>query len=259
MVNIALHDTKTVTTRVVIVLAITSIIFMVLAIAVITGIVNNFYDASYYIISSMFDAVGISQSVAISALITPFTSPFYVVVGISIIAGLIKIAIVGFVIASVINLITNLDIRSKIAGITRKSMKNHVILCGYSLLTERLVAEFKQKGTEFIIIDRNPTKTEMARELGFRVLHENFTTDIALKNAYIDKAKAILFLTQSDYENLLGVITARHLNKSIRIIARADDNSTVTKLHRAGAELCVVPEVLAGLEIGNAVLNKVGR
>jgi len=52
-------------------------------------------------------------------------------------------------------------------------------------------------------------------------------------------------------------VTAHHLYPSLRIASKAKEESTITKMHRAGAELCIVPEIIAGLDIGNAVFGRV--
>jgi hypothetical protein len=41
----------------------------------------------------------------------------------------------------------------------------------------------------------------------------------------------------------------------VKIIARARQVANVTKMQRGGAELCLVPEVVAGLELGEHVLK----
>ncbi|MFI5412731.1 MAG: potassium channel family protein [Candidatus Micrarchaeales archaeon] len=256
MVNVTKTDTRNTTNRLVVLLALAAVFFTGLSVVVITEIVHNTYVAGYYTISALFDAVGVDESAALSTTVPFFTTPFYLIVGISIVDGLIKILIVGFFIAAFIEVLTSIDISSRIVSIAKRNWKNHIIICGYSFLAEKVALELIQKKVQFIIIDKNPTKVDEVREAGYISLHEDFTTDIALKNASIATARAVMFLTVDDYDNLLGVITARHLNKGIKIIARAGDSNSITKIHRAGAELCVVPEVLAGLDLGDAIIAK---
>lgn len=239
-----------------IILAVVTISFTVLTVLAITQLTNNAYVAGYYTISALFDAVGVDESAILGSLVPDFSQGFYVVVGLSIIAGLIKIAIVGFVIAALIGIVTSLDIGYRLSIFSNRRMKNHVIICGYSFLADKIAARLKEKKMPFIVVDRNPAKIDMLRELGYNMLHEDFTKDVSLKNAGIESAKSVMFLTIDDYNNLLGVITAKHLNKEVRIIARASDDTIITKMHRAGAELCIVPEVLAGIEIGDAIIAR---
>ena len=253
MVNVVRHDTRSVTARFVLLLAVVSVIFAIGSTYVLTQITGNFYVAGYYTISALFDAVGVDESGVLGTLVQPYTPAFYAVVGISIIDGVIKIAIVGFVIASLINVIGHLDIRTRLALLSSHKMKNHYVICGYSDLAEKIAEELKTHKVPFLVIEKDQERAELVHELGYRILHEDFTLRTSLQNAALERAKGVLFLTESDYENMLGVLAAKHVYANVPIIVRAEQTSTITKLHRAGAVLCIVPELLAGIDIGYAV------
>lgn len=255
MVNVVQHNPNVLTNRALLFLLGIMAVTTVVSTIALTSITHNFYVSSYYTISAIFDAVGVDQSATLSSLAgTPYE--FDVVVAVSLIDGVVKIVLVGFVLAAVINLITTFDIRSRLSHITARGLRDHIILCGYSLLAERLAFDLMERKVPFVVIEREKAKADLIREAGFVSFHDDFTSDAVLKSASIKTARAIMFLTTNDYENLLGVITARHTNDKIKIIARANENATVTKIHRAGAELCVVPEVLAGLEMGDYLTTK---
>ncbi len=255
MVEVSQRD-GSVETRVLISLVLTTLFFTVFSILIITYITGNFYASSYYTLAALFDAVGIDQGAVIASAVPVFSIPFDVIVTLSAFDGLIKIIIIGFFLATLINIITSFDIGTKLAVLSRRRWKGHVVICGYSLLAEKVAMELVGKKIPFIIVDRDESKTDEIKEAGYAALHEDFTTDMALKNAYVDSAKSVMFLTYNDYDNLLGVITARHISSNVKIIARASDSNTITKIHRAGAELCVVPEVLAGIDLGEAIASK---
>lgn len=253
MVNVAHHDTRSVTARFVLVLAMISIAFAAASTYVLMQITGNFYVAGYYTISALFDAVGVDESGALTSVVQSYTPAFYTVVGISVIDGIIKIAIVGFVIASLINVMGHLDIRTRLALISSHKMRNHYIVCGYSDLAEKITEELKSHKVPFLVIEKDPERAELVHELGYKVLHEDFTVRATLQNVALERARGILFLTESDYENILGVLAAKNIYANVPIIVRAEQTSTITKLHRAGAALCIVPEILAGMDIGYAV------
>ncbi len=259
LANIDQEETQETTTRLLLIFLIVTIAVTICSTLIITYFVHNVYVAGYYTLSAIFGAVGTNQGDALAQYVTTFSAPFDIIVVVSLIDGMLKIVAIGFVIAAVINLILSIDIGSRFVVISKNRWKNHVIICGYSLLAERVAIELGGKKIPFLVIDRDPAKIDEINEAGFTGLHEDFTSDAALKNASIETAKTVMFLTYNDYDNLLGVITARHLKNDINIIAMSSDSSTVTKMHRAGAGLCVIPEVLTGVEIGEAITNKAGR
>ena len=81
----------------------------------------------------------------------------------------------------------------------------------------------------------------------------DFTDRKVLDSASISKAKAIVFTTESDFINLLGIVTAHHMEPELKIITRARSESSVRKMQRGGADLCLVPEVVAGIELGERI------
>ena len=68
-------------------------------------------------------------------------------------------------------------------------------------------------------------------------------------------AKALITTLPSDSENLFVVLTARELNKNIKIISRASKSSSVKKLKIAGADNVIMPDSLGGSHMAQLVAN----
>lgn len=241
--------------RVIITLLFLALFLTLFSIAVVYLISHNIYAASYYTISSLFDANGEGSSIFISSAIGAggINYLFYGFFAISVIDGLAKAIIIGFLIAAFINLLSGIDLKSKLEVITAKHMKNHIIVCGYSMLAERLCKDLKKDKIKFVIIEKSPEKINLLQDLGFNVVEGDFTEKKTLENASIGNAKFAVFATESDFTNLLGIVTAHHANPKVKIIARARSEASVRKMQRGGAELCLVPEVVAGLELGESI------
>ncbi len=239
-----------------IILALVAIAAVLLTVGVINKVINNYYASGYFAISALFDAVGIDVT-GLSSITPSMGFGFYEVLSVLALDGIIKIIIIGFIIATIVGIITNFDIRSRLSGYTLKKLKGHVIVCGYSGLAERVCDDLQSSRIPFVVIEKSRAVVDGLRDAGMLALNGDFGTEQMLRAASIENAGAVLMLAGDDYENLLGIIAAHHINSKIKIISRAKAETTLTKLHRAGAELCVVPEVLAGLEIGNYIVTKV--
>jgi hypothetical protein len=241
--------------RVIVALLILALLLTLFSIGVVYLISHNIYAASYYTLSALFDANGESSAVFISSVLGSSGSGviFYEFFAISVIDGLAKAVIIGFLIASFINLLSGIDLKSKLEVITAKHMRGHVIVCGYSMLAERLCEDLKKTKLQVVIVEKDPQKVNILRDLGFTVIEGDFTEKKTLENASIGNAKTVVFATESDFTNLLGVVTAHHSNPKVKIIARARSETSVRKMQRGGAELCLVPEVVAGLELGESI------
>jgi len=243
------------TGRIMLILIVITALFAVFSIEVILFISHNFYAASYYTLSSLLDAnsEGASSIIAASIGSGMFGNAFYALIAVSLVDGIAKAVIIGFLIALLIGMLSNIDIKSKLDVFTSKRMKNHVIVCGYSMLGERLCKDLKKDRARFVIIDKDIEKVNQLRDLNYNVIEGDFTEKKVLESASISKAKSVVFATESDFVNLLGIITAHHMCPNVKIISRARDESSVRKMQRGGADLCLVPEIVAGIELGENI------
>jgi hypothetical protein len=147
-----------ITARVIVMLLIVTLVFTMVSIAIIVLIVHNIYAASYYTLSVLFDANGEGSAAFIATVLTAkgYGYVFYTFLAISLLDGLAKAIIIGFVIAAFINLLTGIDLKSKLEFYTARHMKGHTIVCGYSMLGERLCNDLKRTKKNTVIIEKDP-------------------------------------------------------------------------------------------------------
>jgi voltage-gated potassium channel Kch len=223
-----IDDSEGVAARVIVIMVVAAVLMTIISVAVITTIIHNVYAATYYSIGSLFDANGQSASNFIgAALVSGSAGVFYEFIGISLLDGIAKVFIIGFLIAAFIDLLSNIDIKSKLDIITARRLKGHVIICGYSMLAERLCKDLKKDNMHFV--------------------------SNILESASIRNARAIVFATESDFVNLLGVVTAHHIIPELEIISRVRHEASISNIEKAGAVLCLVPEMVAGSELGEHI------
>ncbi len=232
-----------------------ALIPMMVTFDIANSLFHNVYAAFYSVIYVFLNAAGVDPFSKYVLAIQPFSYNFDLLTTLVAIDGLIRIILIGFVIGVLVQMLSSLDIRSRLEHIRAKRLYGHVIVAGYSDLAENLCRSLKDKKTDFVVIDKNLETIETLLGLGYKTIRGNFTNGEDLKEARIDTADSIVFTSDNDYENLLGIVTAHFLNKKVRIVSRAIHEESVTKMHRAGASLCVVPEILAGVDIGEYAIN----
>ena len=131
----------------------------------------------------------------------------------------------------------------------RIESKNHVIVCGYGVVGQKVVDSLSEHNVDFVVIDNNPEVVKKIEELGYRVINGDATSSRVLKNAGVTAAKAIAVVMDDDAKNLFTVLTARDLNKKIFIATRSNDDFLREKLIDAGADYIVMPQKTASKEI----------
>jgi len=134
-------------------------------------------------------------------------------------------------------------------------MKDHYIIAGYGALGKTVGEVFQNQGVSYVVIDLNPKIVEKLNAQGVKAIEGDALEQDVLKKAGVEKAKGIIASLGTDSNNVFLTLTAKELNPNITISTRAFTEGAINKLHRAGAELIVVPEIIGGLELARTLLN----
>lgn len=133
-------------------------------------------------------------------------------------------------------------------------LKDHVIVCGYGRNGFQACEELADHNINFIIIEKRDHVVERIRENPERLfLQGDAASEDVLNEAQIHKATALITALPNDADNIYVVLTARELNPAIRIISRASDFKSDTKLRRAGADNVIMPDRIGGQRMAKLV------
>ncbi|MEM3555119.1 MAG: NAD(P)-binding protein [Candidatus Micrarchaeia archaeon] len=138
----------------------------------------------------------------------------------------------------------------------KKELEGHVVVCGYGKIGEKVCEVLEQSKKEYIVIEQEPSIAKLLREMKILVVEGDATHSRILKLAGIEKAKALVTTFSNDTNNLFVILTARELNPNLLIATRAVSEEVVTKMHRAGAEIVVLPEIVGGVELGKEMVRR---
>ena len=134
-------------------------------------------------------------------------------------------------------------------------LRNHYIICGYGRVGRHAAHELRLQNQSFVIIDNDPEMVEYAQSDGCPAMMGDATEDRVLQQVGIERAKGLLIATASDAANVFITLTARSFNERLMIVARASDESTESKLLKAGANKVIAPEVVGGQRMAALVLR----
>ncbi|PLX25565.1 MAG: potassium channel protein [Ignavibacteria bacterium] len=134
-------------------------------------------------------------------------------------------------------------------------LSNHIIICGYGRIGQQVASRLRARGAEFVIIEQDEQVMETLDTLGYLYVNGNATDDNSLKRARLDEANTIVVTLPTNADNVYVTLSARNLRPDIRIVARASDGPSATKLQQAGADKVISPYEIGGRYIANAVLR----
>ena len=97
--------------------------------------------------------------------------------------------------------------------------------------------------------------TAAANDVVHAVVIGDATEDAVLRAAGIERAAALVAAVDSDAANSFITLSARALNPSLFIVARARSQDSEEKLRRAGADRVVNPQSIGGARMAAFVLR----
>jgi voltage-gated potassium channel len=132
-------------------------------------------------------------------------------------------------------------------------LHDHYIICGFGRMGKKIVQELHKRNKPFVVIEKEVEMSDQSEEIRF--LQGDATEDADLLKAGIKNAKGLVAVLSTDIENTFTTLSARGLNPDLKIIARAEEESSKEKLVKAGANRVVLPYEIGGFRMMQALLK----
>lgn len=128
---------------------------------------------------------------------------------------------------------------------------DHVIVCGYGRVGRAAVDQLRATGERVVIVDHDPAKLQ---GVDVPYVVGDVTTDDVLKEAGIERARALVAALETDADSVYVVLSARALRPDLVIVARARTDDSKTKMVLAGADRAVNPQRIGGRRLASFAL-----
>ena len=207
----------------------------------------NLIDSIYMVVITMF-GVGYGEVHPLTNVSGKVFTMFVIIGGTS---------AVVFVIGEVIRSITEGEIMKAIGELKKSrqvdGISNHAIICGYGRIGQILAHELHASKFPFVVVDLDDARLALAEESGYLFVKGSATEEETLQRAHVERAVVLATVLPQDTLNVFITLTARNLNKHLRIIARGEQPSTEKKLKQAGADEVVLPASIGGTRIAHSI------
>ncbi|MDF2946698.1 MAG: trkA-N domain protein [Bacillales bacterium] len=134
------------------------------------------------------------------------------------------------------------------------SLKEHIIVSGYGRVGEKVVQNLLNNKINVVVIEKNITSFGH-EEQPFLYVEGDATDEHTLLEAGIKNASGFITTLPDDAANLLATMSAKDINPSIHIVARAERPESERKLIRAGADRVINPSSLGGERMALTLLK----
>jgi voltage-gated potassium channel len=136
-----------------------------------------------------------------------------------------------------------------------EKLKDHFIICGYGRVGRGAAAELQHAGVQFVVVDSNPDRVEMAMTAGMLAANADSTRDETLRLVGIERARGLVAALSTDADNLFVLLSAKGLNPAIYVATRAAEDGAEAKMRRAGADAVFAPYSITGHRLAQSLLR----
>lgn len=134
-------------------------------------------------------------------------------------------------------------------------LSGHTIICGYGRVGRQAGTDLGMHKHSFVVVEKSKERIEQFSIDNTFHIEGNATDDDILIKAGIERAGALITCLPSDADNLFVVLTAREMNKRMKIIARASNQSSIKKLKIAGANNVIMPDAVGGAHMASLIVT----
>jgi voltage-gated potassium channel len=136
----------------------------------------------------------------------------------------------------------------------RRSVKDHVIICGYGTKGRSAVTALLETGFDpekILIVEQDAAAVREAAAAGLAAVEGSATRSAILAEARLSDAKTLMIATDSDEAAVLVALTARHMTAGkVRIVAAVREAENALLLKQSGAHHVIVSSATAGRLLG---------
>jgi voltage-gated potassium channel len=138
---------------------------------------------------------------------------------------------------------------------TIRHLKEHYIIVGGGDVGREAALEFRRSKKRFVIVDRDPSQSDLYRDESIPFLEGDAINDEVLVAAGIERASGLISALPEDEANVFVVLTARQLNRHLLIVSQCAEERNSRKLIKAGANRVISPKKIAGQRMAAMVLR----
>ena len=171
---------------------------------------------------------------------------------------LTSVIIVGYALTIITEFIIS---KNDISELKQKKMQkkidalsNHVVICGFGRNGKQAAKKLLTHKRSFVVVESNKEIIDKHQNEDILFVLGNANEDEVLQLAGIERAECLISALPNDSDNVFVVLSARQMNNTARIISRASNESSNSKLKLAGANNVILPDKIGGDHMASLVV-----
>ena len=154
-------------------------------------------------------------------------------------------------------LVTSATLRQRAMQRRIDRLSGHFIIAGYGRLGQRIVRDLRAAGRAVVVIDQRDDRAAQLDEGSVAYIQANAEEEDALRLAGIERAAGLVLVLPQDAANVFVALTAREVMQGadLFIVARTNEQTSLNKLLRAGADKVISPLEIGADRIAQTILR----
>ncbi|TDO52559.1 Trk K+ transport system NAD-binding subunit [Kribbella sp. VKM Ac-2527] len=229
------------------------IIAAVMALFALTGTALMHYIAGVPWLRALYLALGAVTSAGIEDNVFSDAPPWAKVA--AVVVQLSGIVLVALLTAVIVDSLIGARL-SRVIGGVRGRPRNHVIVCGLGTVGARVLEIMSERGVAVVGVEQDDDApgVQTAHRLRIPVVMGDSSLEETLRSAGVQRAQAVLAITNGDITNLETAMVVRELNEDARITMRMFDHDLAQRVerqlglgHSRSVSMLVAPAVAAAV------------
>ncbi|MDA9126068.1 potassium channel protein [Flavobacteriaceae bacterium] len=171
---------------------------------------------------------------------------------------LTSVIIVGYALTIITEFIIS---KNDISELKQKKMQkkidalsNHIVICGFGRNGKQAAKKLLTHKRSFVVVESNKEIIDKHQNEDILFVLGNANEDEVLQLSGIERAECLISALPNDSDNVFVVLSARQMNNTARIISRASNESSYSKLKLAGANNVILPDKIGGDHMASLVV-----
>lgn len=164
-----------------------------------------------------------------------------------------RILFLILVVGTTVEVLTDQSRRELLTKRWRQRVKNHYVICGFGATGHSAAADLISRGVqpaEIVAVDVNTDVVAKAAEEGYIIVQGDASHRSVLRQAAIERARAVIVAPNRDDTAVLVTLTAREMNPDAHIVAGVKEQENMHLFLQGGANEVIDATAAVGRMLG---------
>lgn len=160
-----------------------------------------------------------------------------------------QIGFLGYLLSVILGAVTDVRLKA-LTGALGTDMKDHVVVCGFTLVGKSAVRELLASGQRVAVVCEAQEQVALVREIDHEdklfACFGSVNSEETLSKANVGEAHAVILCTEDDTTNLIGSLLVRSLWPKVRVVVSVRRPELRRTLKTAGITYVASPDDMGG-------------